>query len=152
MTTTAKKSKTLGSARILIPVGDAISKKLITRALHVLSAFRKPAIVLLHVVEVPSRTSALDPEAYRSEIDKAKDRLMELSKWLADQGLHVTVKVAVARNVVEGIIDETETDGYLIVFLMKRRIRSGWRQFFTRSVSERVVRQASCLVMTAPLE
>jgi APA family basic amino acid/polyamine antiporter len=49
-------------------------------------------------------------------------------------------------------IEETEADGYLLVFLMKRRARRGWRGLFTRSVSQRVVRDAECLVLTAPLE
>ena len=68
------------------------------------------------------------------------------------QSFRVRVKVVVARNVAEGIIDETETDGYLMVFLMKRRFKKGWRQMFKRSVSGRVVRYANSMVLTAPLE
>lgn len=109
-------------------------------------------IVLFHVVEVPSRTAALEPEPYRNEIQQAEEKLNDLAKWLSSQSLTVLVKVVVARNVAEGIIDETETDGYFIVFLMKRRFRRGWRQVFRRSVSGRVVRYANCLVLTAPFE
>lgn len=122
------------------------------QALHVLSAFRNPNIVLLHVIEVPSRTATLETEPYRDEIRKAEGKLRELSKWLTDQGLTVSAKVGVARNTADGIIEETERDGYLLVFLMKRRARRGWRGLFTRSVSQRVVRNAECLVLTAPLE
>jgi nucleotide-binding universal stress UspA family protein len=129
-----------------------VSKDLIMQALHVLSAFRNPLIVLLSVIEVPSRTGTLDPEPYRSEIKQAEVRLSEVSKWLANQGMKVRSKVAVARNVVEGIVSETEMDDYLVVFLMKRRAKKGWKRLFSRSVSERVVRAAECLVMTAPLE
>lgn len=138
--------------KVLIPVGDPVSRKLIAQALQVLSAFKKPTIVLFHVVEVPSRTAALDPEPYRSDLDKAEQKLNELGKWLHDQSVNVHVKVVVARNVAEGIIDETETDGYFLVFLMKRRFKRGWRQLFKRSVSGRVVRFVNCLVLTAPLE
>ena len=60
--------------------------------------------------------------------------------------------MAVARNAAEGIITETENEDYMIVFLMKRRRVKGWKRLFNRSVSERVVREANCLVMTAPLE
>jgi len=148
----AKKSKASGSAKVLIPIGEPVSRKLITQALHVLSAFRKPLIVLFHVVEVPSRTAALDPEPYRNEIQQAEEKLNDLAKWLRSQSLTVRVKVVVARNVAEGIVDETERDGYFIVFLMKRRFKRGWKQMFTRSVSGRVVRYANCLVLTAPLE
>lgn len=129
-----------------------MSKELITNALHVLSSFRNPIIVLLHVIEVPSRTGTLEPEAYQNEIKRAEMKLTELSKWLSDQGIRVRSKVAVARNAAEGVVSETESDGYMFVFLMKRRIKKGWKRLFRRSVSERVVRSANCLVMTAPLE
>jgi len=146
------KSQLENPVRILIPIGDLVSRQLITRALHVLSAFKNPLIVLLHVIEVPSRTGTLDPEPYRNEIDKAERKLKDLSLWLENQGLNAVVKVAVARNVADGIVEETERDGYLLVFLMKRKVRKGWRRHLTRSVSEQIVRSASCLVMTAPLE
>lgn len=152
MTTNKKTSRRTSAAKILIPVGDLVSRELITQALHVLSSFKNPTVVLLHVIEVPSRTSTLEPDPYRAEIKEAQKKLGELAKWLADQGLEVRIRVGVARNAAEGIIEETETDGYLIVFLMKRKSAKGWRRLFRRSVSERVIRSASCLVLTAPLE
>ena len=138
--------------KILIPVGEPVSRKLITQALHTISAFKNPTIVLFHVVEIPSRTATLDPEPYRDELDKAQQRLSDLAKWLRRQSPKVRVKVVVARNVAEGIIDETETGDYYMVFLMKRRFRRGWRQLFKRSVSQKVVRFANSLVLTAPFE
>lgn len=117
-----------------------------------MSAFKNPTIVLFHVVEVPSRTSTLDPEPYRNELDAAEQKLSDLAKWLRGQSVKVRVKVVVARNVAEGIIDETETGDYFIVFLMKRRVNRGWKQLFKRSVSQQVVRFANSLVLTAPLE
>jgi nucleotide-binding universal stress UspA family protein len=138
--------------KVLIPVGELVSRKLITQALHVLSTFKNPTIVLFHVVEVPSRTATLDPEPYRPELDKAEEKLSDLAEWLTRQSLRVRVKVVVARNVAEGIIDETETGDYFIVFLMKRRFKRGWRQLFKHSVSQKVVRFANGLVLTAPVE
>ncbi len=129
-----------------------MSKELITRALHLLSAFANPDIVLLHVIEVPSRTAALEPEPYLDEIRAAEGRLGEIAEWLTSQGMSVRSKVAVARGVAEGIITETESDSYLVIFLMKRRVHRGWRRLFDCSVSEQVIRSANCLVITAPLE
>ncbi len=117
-----------------------------------MSAFKNPTIVLFTVVEVPSRTATLDPEPYRTELDKAERKLDDLAKWLRRQSLKVRVKVVVARNAAEGIIDETETGDYFLVFMMKRRFKRGWRQVFKRSVSQKVVRFANSLVLTAPLE
>jgi nucleotide-binding universal stress UspA family protein len=138
--------------KVLIPVGDPVSRKLITQALHVMSTFKSPTIVLFHVVEVPSRTATLDPEPYRAELDRAEKKMNELAEWLRKQSLRVRVKVVVARNVADGIIDETETGDYFIIFLMKRRFKRGWRHVFTRSVSQKVVRFANSLVLTAPFE
>jgi nucleotide-binding universal stress UspA family protein len=138
--------------KVLIPIGEPVSRKLITQALHVMSAFKDPTIVLFNVVEVPSRTAILAPEPYRDELDEVERKLNELAKWLRGQSLKVNVKVVLARNAAEGIIDETETGEYFIVFLMKRKFRRGWRQLFERSVSQKVVRFANSLVLTAPLE
>jgi nucleotide-binding universal stress UspA family protein len=152
MTTAAEIPRTSGAAKILIPVGDHVSKELIARALHLLSVIKNPLIVLFHVIEIPSRTATLETEPYRVQIKQAEEKLRGVSKWLTDQGLDVQVKVAVARSAAEGIIVETEDDGYQIVFLMKRKAAKGWKRLFTRSVSERVVRSVNCLVMTAPME
>ena len=133
-------------------MGELVSRQLIMQALHVLSTFKKPIIVLFHVIEVPSRTAPLETEPYQEEIKRAENKLNDLSQWLTGQGLSVEVKVAVARNIADGIVEETENDNYLIVFLMKRKAKRGWRRIFTRSVSQRVVRSADSLVLTAPLE
>ena len=140
------------TVKILIPVGDIVSKELITKALHVLSTFKSPLIVLFHVIEVPSRTATLETEPYEAQIKSAEKRLVDLSTWLTGQGLEVRIKVAIARYIAEGIIDEVNGDGYLVVFLMKRKMAKGWKRLFTRSVSERVIRSANCLVMIATLE
>jgi nucleotide-binding universal stress UspA family protein len=140
------------TAKILIPVGDIVSKELITKALHVLSTFKSPIIVLFHVIEIPSRTATLETEPYEAQIKSAEKRLGDISTWLTGQGLEVRIKVAIARYIAEGIIDEVNGDGYLVVFLMKRKMAKGWKRLFTRSVSERVIRSVNCLVMIATLE
>jgi nucleotide-binding universal stress UspA family protein len=152
MTTKTRRSRHTASVNILIPVGDIVSKQLINQALHILAAFKNAIVVLLRVVEVPSRTAILEPEPYQDDIRRSEQKLTNLAKWLTDQGLRVRIKVAVARSIPEGIIEEADTGGYLLVFLMKRRKLQGLQRIFKRSVTERVVRSANCVVMTAPLE
>ena len=152
MTMSISNKSRSGAAQLLIPVGDTVSKQLITQALHTLSVFRDPTIVLFHVVEVPSRTASLETEQYRSEIVDADTRLADLARWLIDQGFHVKKKVAVARNTVDGILQEIENGNYNVVILLKRRKKKGLRHFLERSVSELVIRSARCFVMTALLE
>ena len=141
-----------GRTRILIPLGEKINRERITQALHILSVFSDPLVVLFQVIEVPSRTATLEPELYKDAIRNAEGRLSELSNWLSDQGIKVRTKVALARNAAEGIIAETENENYLIIFLMKRKTKKGWKRLFSRSISQEVVRNANCLVMTAPVE
>jgi nucleotide-binding universal stress UspA family protein len=152
VTTKARRSRHTSPVNILIPVGDIVSKQLINQALHILSAFKNALVVLLHVVEVPSRTAILEPEPYQEDIRRAEQRLTNLAKWLTDQGLRVRIKVAVARSIPEGIIEEADSGDYLLVFLMKRKQVQGLQRILKRSVTERVVRSANCVVMTAPLE
>ncbi len=133
-------------------MGDFASKELITRALHALSAFKNPTIVLLNVIEVPSRTATLETDPYKPQIAKAEQQLQDLVKWLTGQGLDGRSKVVIARRASEGIIEETRNDDYLVVFMMKRRRLGRLERFFARSVSEEVIRDVDCLVMTAPLE
>jgi nucleotide-binding universal stress UspA family protein len=152
VTTKTRRSRHTGTVSILIPVGDIVSKQLINQALHILSAFKNALVVLLRVVEVPSRTAILETEPYQDDIRRAEQRLTNLAKWLTDQGLNVRVKVVVARSIPEGIIEEADTGDYLLVFLMKRRALQGLQRILKRSVTERVVRSANCVVMTAPIE
>ncbi len=151
MTVTTEIDRSTTLTKILIPIGDLFSRELITEGLYFLSTFKNPKVVLFHVIEVPSRTATLETEPYSQEIQSAKQKLNELQEWLTAQGLEVQIKVAVARSSAEGIIEEIESDGYLIVFLMKKKLPRGWRRLVTHSVSERVIRSANCLVMTAPL-
>lgn len=144
MTAIESRSHTKSPAKILIPIGDLVSKELITRALHVLSAFKNPLVVLLHVIEVPSRTGTLDPEPYRNEIDKAERKLKDLSAWLENQDLKAVVKVVVAqrcrrhryrdgaRGLPDRIYDETKDQAALEALLLQKRQRTGCplRQLF----------------------
>jgi len=151
LTTPSRRPKHL-EAKILIPIGLVFNKRRITQALHALSAFRKPTVVLLHIVEVPSRTATLEPEPYQDDIEKAKRTLTDLVVWLRQQGFRARLKVALARSAAQGILDELEIDGYFMVFLMKRKTPRGLRRLFTHSVSQEVVKKAHCLILTSPLE
>ena len=75
MTLNREKHRKQTPVNILIPVGDVVSKQLITQALHVLSAFKRPLIVLFNVIEVPSRTATLETDPYRKQISETENRL-----------------------------------------------------------------------------
>jgi nucleotide-binding universal stress UspA family protein len=140
------------TAKILIPIASYIDRERLAKVLHALSVFQNPLIVLLHVIEVPSRTVPLEPFGQEREIALAHSRLSQTSLWLKEQGYESKTKVVIARSIPEGIVTEANLEGYSAVILMKRRTISIWDRLRHRSVSERVIRSAKCMVITILVE
>ncbi len=149
---TRRRTPSVSKTKLLIPLGKLVDRFKIIEFMGATGVIRNPQIVLLHVVEAPSRTTPLDPEAYRHELDAAEDRLRPIVEWLNQQKLEASSKVVVARSIAEAIVTEANSGGYRFVFLMKRKMPRGWRKFFQKSVTERVIREAKCLVITSLVE
>jgi len=141
-----------GVTNILIPVASFIDRERLAEALHVLTVFPSPILVLLRVVEIPSRTLPISAEASREEVEAAERELAPVAEWLKRQGFDARVRVAVARRVVDGIIEEANSGGYAAVVMLKRRIRGGLGRLFEKSVSEAVIRDVKCMVIVMLME
>jgi nucleotide-binding universal stress UspA family protein len=135
--------------RILVPIADRTDRQLMTKALYVLSAFKDPEIVLFHVVEMPSRTVPIEVVSHKEEITLADEILSPVSIWLNEQGYTTRKKIVVARDVAEAIVNEANADDYVLVAMTKREPKKGVRGLLHRSVSERVIREARCMVLTS---
>jgi len=135
-------------SKILIPMADFVSKEKIIHGLQVLSVFKNPLVVLLHVIEVPSRTQTLNSYPYEKEVADHRSRLESVANWLRGQDYDVEVKVAIARNIVEGIVSEANLGNYDAVLMLKRRMRKGFSRIFHRSTSETVIRSVESVVLT----
>jgi len=135
-------------AKILIPIAGSADKELMVRALYALSAFRDPEIILFHVVEMPSRTVPIEVVSHKEEISLAEDILSPTEKWLREQGYAVAKKIVVARDVAEAIVSEGNSGDYTFVIMTKRRPEKGIRGLFHRSVSEKIIRESKCMVLT----
>jgi len=138
--------------KILIPISTFVDREKIAHALHALSVFKDPMIVLFHVVEVPSRTSPINTHPFKDEIAEAENRLRPVADWLRSQNYNAVVRVVVARDKVEGIVAETNEGDYSFVLMMKRKIRGGIAKLFHKSTSEAVIRSVRCLVLTTLLD
>ena len=134
--------------KILVPIAASADRELMIRALYTLSAFKDPEIVLFHVVEMPSRTVPIEVISRKEEIALAEEILSPTTEWLDKQGYATRRKVVVARDVAEAIVAEANSEDYTFVIMTKRRPRKGVRGLFHRSVSERVTREAKCMVLT----
>ena len=134
--------------RIVVPIANRADRELMTRALYALSAFKDPEIVLFHVVEMPSRTVPIEVVSHKEEIALADEILSPISEWLEEQGYVARKKIVVARDVAEAIVNEANAGDYAFVVMTKREPKKGVRGLFHRSVSERVIREAKCMVLT----
>jgi nucleotide-binding universal stress UspA family protein len=134
--------------KILIPIATEADRQLMTRALYALSAFKDPEIVLFHVVEMPSRTVPIEVISHRAEIALADEILSPTAKWLEKEGYETRKKIVVARDVAEAIVTESNSEDYAFVIMTKRRPKKGVSGLFHRSVSERVIRESRCIVLT----
>ncbi len=132
------------SVKLLVPIADYIDKAKLAQALHALSVFKDPLIVLLHVVEVPF-SAPLDPSLQKDEVYKAGQFVTPIAEWLREQKYHVKIEIRTARRSSEGIVEEANAGGYSAVLLMKRRPPKGWRRIFHRSDTERVIEDVNCL-------
>ena len=138
----------LAATKILVPISTFVDKARLFKTLQVLSNLKNPVVVLFRVVEVPRRTTPLDPVVWKEDIKEAEDFLAKPAEWLRAEGYRVETKVVTARDSAEGIIAEANNGGYTVVLLTKRRIRSGWGRIFHRSISEEVIRYTNTLVLT----
>ncbi len=136
------------TSKILVPLSTFVDKNRLFRALQVLATLKDPLIVLFRVVEVPQRTNPLDPDLWKEDIKSAENFLQQSAEWLRGEGYHVETKVVTARNTAEGIVAEANSEGYTVILMMKRRIRSSWARIFHKSTSEAVIRYANPLVLT----
>ncbi|WP_455285471.1 universal stress protein [[Eubacterium] cellulosolvens] len=134
--------------KILIPIVTRADRQLMTRVLYALSAFKDPEIVLFHVVEMPSRTVPIEVISHKEEITLADEVLSPTAKWFEKEGYRTRKKIVVARDVAEAIVTEANSEDYTFVVMTKRRPKKGVKGLFHRSVSERVIRETKCMVLT----
>jgi nucleotide-binding universal stress UspA family protein len=135
-------------AKILVPIANRADRQLMTRALYALSAFKDPEIVLFHVVEMPSRTVPIEVVSHKEEIALANEVLSPIAEWLKKEGYVTRKKIVVARDVAEAIVNEGNAEDYAFVIMTKRQPKKGIRGLFHHSVSERVIRETKCMVLT----
>jgi nucleotide-binding universal stress UspA family protein len=142
------KEKRSFSSKILIPLGPELDKPKMISALDALSSFKEPLLVLFHVIELPSRTVPLDQAIQESDFKETEEKhVLQVAKWLREQGYNVQTKVAVARSVADGVIEEANNGEYNAVLLLKRRLKQGFLRRH-KSVSEKVSRYVECPVIT----
>ncbi len=135
------------SEDVLMPVSTNVEYTDMIAALLPLLRFQTSQITIFHVIETPVSTP-LDPKAFDEVSKEAEMKLEPLRQWLIDQGYKVATKIAVARHVSDAIIEEVSLSSYSLVFMMKRRQNKGIRRYLQKSVTETVIRNIDCPVIS----
>lgn len=137
--------------RILIPLGQNVNKANLIRSLQLFSGIVGARIVLLHVVALP-QTVTIDPAALSSFRENAENRFRDVVQWLREQDFAAELKVAGARSIVDGIVEEAESGEYKMIIIQKTKKRglSKIGNVIRRSTSERLLSLTSTPLLIVP--
>ncbi len=132
---------------VLMPVSGQIEYSDMVAAMLPLLKFQTSQITLLHVIEAPISTP-LGSEGMEEIFEEARIRIEPLQNWLNKQGYVSNIKLVTARNVAAAIAEEASTSTYSLIFMMKRRRKTGLLGSLSKSVTESVIRMVDCPVVT----
>jgi len=131
---------------VLIPLSKDVEFSQFVSSILPLLKFSFPKITLFHVIETPV-TASLDPDDLNGILSTFEQMVRPIANLLEKQGYSVEIKTAVARSISSAILEESTSNEYGIIFMLKRR-RSGLRGFFSRSITHQVVEKSKVPVIS----
>ncbi len=131
---------------VLIPLSTDVEFSEFVSSILPLLKFSFPKITLFHVIEAPI-TSSLDPDDLNGILESFESMVTPIAGILEKQGYSVEIKTAVARSISAAILEESTSEEYGIIFMLKRR-RTGLRGFFTTSITQQVVEKSNIPVIS----
>lgn len=132
---------------VLMPISGKIEYSDMIAAMLPLLRFQTTHLTLLHVIETPISTP-LGSEGMDDVFMEAQSRIAPLRDWLNNQGYVATIKIVTARKIEEAIEEEVRSAEYSMLFMMKRRQKKGFFGRFSKSVTEKVIRNVGIPVVT----
>jgi nucleotide-binding universal stress UspA family protein len=143
-----KKEKYKRIIKILIPISNFVDREMLIDALNIFKSLGDISITLFNIVEVSSTTLPINSFLFKREISNERSRIQRLVDWLISQNFNVNLKVSIARSSAEGIIEEANSEGYSFIIMMKRKFRGRFQKLFHKSITEDVIRNTRCMVLT----
>ena len=143
-----KKEKSKQIVKILIPISNFIDREMLMEALNIFKSLGAISITFFNVVEISSTTLPINSSLFEREISNERSRLQRLVDWLISQNFKVNLRVKVSRSSAEGIIEEANSEGYSFIIMMKRKLRGRFEKLFHKSITEEVIRNTKCMVLT----
>jgi len=134
--------------KILVPISNFVDRERLLEALSVFKSIEGFSVTLFNVIEVSSITIPLNSEIFEREISETRSKLLPFTNWLESQNFNTKLKVSVSRSAAEGIIEEANSGGYSFIIMMKRKFRGKFQKLFHKSITEAVIRNTKCMVLT----
>ena len=136
----------MGKRRILLPLARPIDPQELKGLVIGKLWLEGDEFVLFHVIESPA-ASSLSLDQFKNQIVEAESWLGEIAEGLSRGGIKAEVKVAIARDAADAIVEELSESDYDLVVMLKRK-RGLLKRLISRGVSERVASSVSVPVMT----
>lgn len=127
--------------KILIPVGEYTDPVPLLRLTDIIKNFKSSEIILFGVVAIPFTTSLEQEEIRDTEpYKRVKNKLEEVREFFKSINLNVRCKIVLSRDVPEAIVEESISEEYDLIVLIKRMKPS---RFIRKSVSQAVLSKMS---------
>ncbi len=133
---------------VLLPLDQFASDRVLQPVVSFLEDRKKVSLVLFHVIALP-RTAPLDEELFQKEINLAREWLGKLETWCIEKGFRTRVKIRLARNVADRILDEVERHHYGLVILPKRPKKRIWGKI-KKTTTQRIIQESVAPVVVFP--
>lgn len=131
---------------ILLPLAEPVNPQKLKALIIGKLWLEGDEFTLFHIIESPA-ASSLDLEQFNRQIAKSESWLNEIGEELRKGGLNVRVRVAVARDAAEAIVEEIRGGDYDMMVLLKKK-EGILKKLIFRGVSEKVASSVSILVVT----
>lgn len=123
--------------KILIPIGEYTDPIPLLRLIDVIRGFESADITLFGVVTIPFTTSLEQEEIKETEpYKRIKSKLDEVKNFFKSMNIAVKYRIALSRDVSEAIIEESLSEEYDLIVLVKRLKPP---RFIRKSVSQTIL-------------
>lgn len=123
--------------KILIPVGEYTDPTPLLRLVDMIKGFKSADITLFGVVTVPFTTSLEQEEIKETDrYKRIKIKLDDVRNFFKSINISVRYRIVLSRDIPEAIIEESLTEEYDLIVLVKRLKPS---RFIRKSVSQAVL-------------
>ena len=123
--------------RILIPIGEYTDPTPLLKLIEIINGIKSADITLFGVVTIPFTTSLEQEEIRETKPYKTiKGKLKDAEDFFRSIGINVRSRIVVSRDIAEAIIEESLSEEYDLIVLVKRLKPS---RFIRKSVSHAVL-------------